>query len=58
MLDGKPIPGSYPGYPSMVNEANCGLFIPAEDSISLSNKIEYLSSCEKPLAIIRRKGKS
>jgi glycosyltransferase involved in cell wall biosynthesis len=59
MLAGKPILGSYSGYPSMVNEANCGWFIPAEDSIALSNKIESLSACDKAtLAIIGLRGRS
>jgi glycosyltransferase involved in cell wall biosynthesis len=57
MLAGKPILGSYSGYPSMVNEANCGWFIPAEDSITLSAKIVALSVYDKEaLAIIGRKG--
>ena len=59
MLAGKPILGSYSGYPSMVNEANCGWFIPAEDIIVFSNKIEYISACDKEaLAIIGRRGRS
>ncbi|MEK2687646.1 glycosyltransferase family 4 protein [Bdellovibrio sp. GT3] len=32
MRAGKPIIASYSGYPSMVNEANCGEFIPAHDT--------------------------
>ncbi len=44
MLSGKPILASYSGYPSMINEARCGFFTPAEDSISLANEILRLSS--------------
>lgn len=35
MLSGKPIVASYSGYPSMINEADCGSFVPAEDVDSL-----------------------
>lgn len=39
MLAGKPIIGSYTGYPSMINEAGCGSFIPACDVDSLEQEI-------------------
>jgi glycosyltransferase involved in cell wall biosynthesis len=59
MLAGKPILGSYSGYPSMVNEANCGWFVRAEDPTALSNKILSLSMYDKEaLASIGRKGAS
>ena len=59
MLAGKPILGSYSGYPSMVNEANCGWFVRAEDPTALSNKILSLSVYDKEaLASIGRKGAS
>lgn len=35
MLSGKPIIGSYSGYPSMINEADCGLFVEAENPHAL-----------------------
>ena len=47
MIAGKPILGSYSGYPSMVNKANCGWFVPAEDPIASSTEIESLSACDK-----------
>jgi hypothetical protein len=35
MISGKSILASYSGYPSMINEANSGIFVPAEDKQSL-----------------------
>lgn len=40
MLSGKPIIASYTGFPSMINEADCGSFVPAEDVGALRNEIE------------------
>lgn len=42
MISKKPIIASYSGYPSMINEADCGFFIPAEDVQLLVNKIKEL----------------
>ena len=42
MLASKPIVASYSGYPSMINEAGCGCFIPAEDEKGLKLEIERL----------------
>lgn len=39
MLSGRPIIGSYSGFPSMVNEAECGVFVPAEDAQALKDAI-------------------
>jgi glycosyltransferase involved in cell wall biosynthesis len=39
MLSGRPIIGSYSGFPSMINEAECGVFIPAEDAQALKDAI-------------------
>lgn len=47
MLAGKPILGSYSGFPSMINEAECGWFVPAEDHIALAEKIVALSAFDK-----------
>ncbi len=42
MLAAKPIIASYSGYPSMVNEAQCGTFVPAKDvSALLRTILEY-----------------
>ena len=43
MISAKPIIASYSGYPSMINEAGCGYFIPAEDPYSLVTKIKEMS---------------
>lgn len=39
MLSGKPIIASYYGYQSMINEADCGAFVPAGDVDALREKI-------------------
>lgn len=49
MLSGKPILASYYGYPSMINEAECGYFVPSGDSDSLKDKIVELSQMPKSL---------
>jgi glycosyltransferase involved in cell wall biosynthesis len=47
MVAKKPIIASYSGYPSMINEAGCGYFIPAEDVESLTIKIKETYSMTK-----------
>ena len=42
MLSNKPIIASFSGYPSMINEANCGYFIPAENPQLLVKEIKRL----------------
>jgi glycosyltransferase involved in cell wall biosynthesis len=39
MLAGKPIVCSYSGYMSMINEAQCGIVVPAEDVVALRSEI-------------------
>ena len=39
MLSGKPILASYTGYESMINEAQCGSYVPANDTSSLGKEI-------------------
>ncbi len=39
MLAGKPIVASYTGYPSMINEAECGTYVPAGDLAALRREI-------------------
>lgn len=39
MIAGKPVLASYSGYPSMINEANCGTFVPAGDVDALKREI-------------------
>ena len=40
MLSGKPVLASFTGYPSMINEAECGSYVPAEDVDALHAEIE------------------
>ncbi len=40
MMAGKPIVASYTGYPSMINEADCGTYVPAGDVPALKNEIQ------------------
>jgi glycosyltransferase involved in cell wall biosynthesis len=40
MLAGKPVVASYTGYPSMIDEAGCGTFVPAGDVPALRAEIE------------------
>lgn len=43
MLAAKPIVASYSGYPSMVNEAGCGTFVPAGDAVALEAEIRRIA---------------
>ncbi|MCY4380014.1 MAG: glycosyltransferase family 4 protein, partial [Proteobacteria bacterium] len=43
MLSGKPIVASYTGYPSMINEAECGSFSPAGNAAALAGELERYS---------------
>ena len=47
MLAGKPILASYTGYKSMINEAGCGTFVPAEDTEALRSEIQRYKSMSK-----------
>ena len=40
MMAGKPVVASYTGYPSMINESNCGTYVPAGDVRALQDEIE------------------
>ena len=44
MLAGKPVVGSYSGFPSMIDEAKCGEFVPAGDPIALAESLQRLAS--------------
>ncbi|UHG99703.1 glycosyltransferase family 4 protein [Pseudomonas sp. 7-41] len=44
MLAGKPVVASYSGYPSMINEADCGVYVPAGDVESLVTCILEMKS--------------
>ena len=39
MFAGKPIVASYTGYPSMINEANCGSYVQSGDLLALKSEI-------------------
>jgi len=39
MLAGKPVVASYTGYPSMINEADCGTYVPAGDVAALRKEV-------------------
>jgi glycosyltransferase involved in cell wall biosynthesis len=39
MIAGKPVVASYTGYPSMINEADCGTYVPAGDLEALQSEI-------------------
>jgi glycosyltransferase involved in cell wall biosynthesis len=43
MLSGRPTIASYSGFPSMINEAECGFFTPSEDHIALAKKVVEVS---------------
>jgi len=58
MHAGKPIIASYNGYPSMLNEAQCGVFIPAKDVSALVDAIhEYSQFPKDRLESIGKRGK-
>lgn len=44
MLSGKPIVASYTGFPSMINEAACGTYVPAGDVDALEAEILRLAA--------------
>lgn len=59
MLSGKPIIASYTGYPSMINEADCGSFVPAGDVPALRSEIErYAAMVPEDRAEIGRRGRA
>ena len=59
MMAAKPIVASYNGYPSMVNEAQCGRFIPANDVAALQKAIaEYAQMTPAQLHEIGQRGKN
>lgn len=58
MLAAKPIIASYSGYPSMVNEAHCGTFVPAKDVSALIKAIrEYEQMSKDKLEEIGKRGR-
>lgn len=59
MLSAKPIIASYSGYPSMVNEAQCGSFVPAKNVEALKKAItEYADMPQERLDQIGQRGRA
>ncbi len=59
MLSAKPIIASYSGYPSMVNEAQCGTFVPAKNVEALKKAItEYADVPQERLDQIGHRGRA
>jgi glycosyltransferase involved in cell wall biosynthesis len=59
MMAGKPVVASYTGYPSMINEANCGTFVPAGSVQALKQELErYIQMDNQELELIGARGKA
>lgn len=58
MLSAKPIVASYSGFESMINEAECGFFVPAEDPHALASKVlDLYRMPSEDLALIGARGR-
>jgi glycosyltransferase involved in cell wall biosynthesis len=58
MLSGKPVVASYTGYPSMINEADCGSYVPAGDVAALRGEIlRYVAMDATQREAIGRRGR-
>lgn len=58
MMASKPIVCSYNGFQSMINEAQCGQFIPYNDSEKLAEAIRYYASLpDEQLSIVGNRGR-
>lgn len=59
MLSGKPVLASYSGHPSMINEAECGSFVPSGDVVELIEEIQrYAALSSDHRAEIGTRGKA
>lgn len=59
MLAGKPVVASYTGYPSMINEADCGTYVPAGDVVALrSELLRYAAMDEDQRFEIGQRGRN
>lgn len=47
MMSGKPIVASYTGFPSMINEADCGSYVPAGDVKALQNEVQHYAQMQE-----------
>lgn len=58
MLAGKPVVASFSGYPSMINEADAGSFVPAGDVRALKNEIlRYVDMSEDERILMGKRGR-
>jgi glycosyltransferase involved in cell wall biosynthesis len=58
MLAAKPVIASYSGYPSMINEADCGVFVPAGDSSALRQEFNaFAHFTEEDRIVIGARGR-
>lgn len=46
MMAGKPVVASYTGFPSMINEAECGSYVPAGDVVALQRAIHTYAAMD------------
>lgn len=59
MLAGRPIVGAYSGFPSMVNEAECGVFVHPDDSRALvESLLDFRAKSADQLNQLGEKGRS
>jgi glycosyltransferase involved in cell wall biosynthesis len=59
MMAGKPIVASYTGFPSMINEADCGSYVPAGDVKALQKEVErYAQMPELERMVMGARGRS
>jgi glycosyltransferase involved in cell wall biosynthesis len=59
MMAGKPVVASYTGFPSMINEAGCGSYVPAGDMTALQKEVErYAQMPEEERVVMGTRGKN
>jgi glycosyltransferase involved in cell wall biosynthesis len=59
MMAGKPVVASYTGFPSMIDEANCGSYVPAGDVSALRQVVDrYAQLSEQERRLIGMRGKT
>lgn len=59
MMAGKPVVASYTGYPSMINEAACGTYVPAGDVLALKQEVErYVRMSEEERQLMGVRGRA
>lgn len=59
MMAGKPVVASYTGFPSMINEADCGSYVPAGDVTALQKEVErYAQMPKEEWVVMGARGKT